>query len=1761
MRRALLVAGALCGLLLLPVGGGAQSTLEAPTNVAATPGDTSLTVSWTAPASDGGSAITAYDVRYIRNDAPDRGDDSWTLREAVWSSGALEYEITGLTRDTYYDVQVRAVNADGAGPWSAEITEATSDHPDLRDEALAISLASPVTGHIAAGDSDWFSITLTEAMDIWVHSTSQLDMFAELFDSDGVSLAESGDSRRLENNRDFALHASLEAGTYYLEVTHPADAVSGATSGAYTFEAAEVTAPGDSIETALPITLDARLPVRFHKRGDSHYFTFELTEAADVWIMTYSKIDLVAYLSDSEGAVLETSDDGRLRGDELAPLILRSLSAGKYSLRIRPYYWNRYGPYTLYVRTISDHGNTTATASPIQLNGLAGGIFTSSSDVDYFRLELSRPIWVRLYAIVSPDEPTLTLTVFNSDGEEVQLHRTPEHPWYSFQASGRLPQGTYDLRITSDHARLVRYVLHAPVHDSQERLLRECEAFGHDYQDSHYGCQWHLNNSGQFDGAGHDIGVETAWETTLGADVNVAIVDTGLAYEHPDLRDNVVTSRNHSYYNDTVFTSDAGHGTAVAGLVAARDNEAGVRGVAPRASIHAFDLIWGYATDAQKADAAVRHLEATHISNNSWGFADSGAPASPAAVWEAAIERGLREGAGGKGISYVWAAGNGARHSDDSNLDGRANHYGVIAACAVNIDDTRSWFSEKGANLWVCAPSGGDDDHRGITTTNLEWYRDDFSGTSASTPIVSGVIALMRSAAPNLTWREVKLILAATARQNDADNAGWEDGALQYGSTTERYSFNHEYGFGVVDAAAAVAKALEWDALPDLLSLREITGTSSTGPLTIPDYPDGGPATTVTSTLDVDNFVSFAEFIEINIDFDHESVRDLEIDLVSPSGSVSQLMRRGTAFASFFWFVFPSPAELDENFRLGSARHLGENPAGAWTLRVTDHRAEHGGTINSWSVTAYGHGQSPHRPEISSVQKGTKSLTVAWTAPDETGGFDVDRYDLRYIRSDLPDKSSANWTTHTDIWTAGEFSYEVTGLLAGREYDLQVRASNEKGIGPWSDVVIGAPLPGVPDIPVIESVAPRNLGLVVAWNAPFDGGAAISRYEMRIVRSEDASDADPPWNTFNNVGKVQADGTYRYRATGLVNLVSYDVELRARNRLGASGWSDGQSQTPNVNSEPEFSSSETGARTVSEDTAVGSDVGAPFTATDPDGDALTYSVVGSLGPFTLDTATGQLQVGPGLDYEQATSHTITLQVTDERDRERDSDKSVDDSIDVTITVEDVNEGFEIIGPDTIERPEDAGTRLASYSAVDPEGVTLEWSLGGTDRQRFWMSSGGGWLWFLRQLDFENPRDADKDNLYEVTVIASDGVNQASLDVAVGVTDADEPPSIAGSRRPRIEENGGLQVARYTATDPEDEKITWETPVGTDSGKFELVDGNLRFLEEPDFDAPGDANGDNIYEVRLRASDGSHEATLSVRVTVTDVNEPPIISGPSTIDFAENGTGDVGRYTKSDPEKKTTNWAERGQTAPLTGDDANAFDFDQATGRLTFVTPPDYEGGGGRYEVTLNANDGEHDTALDIIVNVANIEETGSLTLGAQRGVNGVPLEATRTDPDIVVTETWKWQRSSRTSGPWADIASTDARSYTPGPDDVNRYLRAHVTYTDERGAEQAVLTARTSYPTVNDASANQPPAAPDPLPEVGDVPENARPGRNVVRVVFTDPENESLTYSLESDEFAIQSSTARSPSSGGRSSTTRRPRAIRSSFVPLIRSGSKPRPR
>ena len=496
---------------------------------------------------------------------------------------------------------------------------------------------------------------------------------------------------------------------------------------------------------------------------------------------------------------------------------------------------------------------------------------------------------------------------------------------------------------------------------------------------------------------------------------------------------------------------------------------------------------------------------------------------------------------------YVWSAGNGAEEDDDSNLDEIANYYVIIAACAVGHDDKRSDYSEPGTNLWVCGPSSsGRTGQPGIATTdngNRYWGR--FGGTSAAAPIVSGVVALVR---------DVKLILAASARKNDPDNTGWEQGALQYGSMTDRYNFNHEYGFGMVDAKAATDLAPSWTNTP---AFRNMTVESGTINLALPDaaavvnMPDAPRQ--VSTTLSVGNFVDFVEFVEVNTHFSHASFRDLTVELISPSGAVSLLVP---------YADLGERVSLRSAFRFGTARHLGENPAGTWTLQITDHKRLSGSTqsLRSWGLTIYGHGYEPGAPDLDTVTPGGGTLTIEWKEQTDTGKSAIISYDLRYIRKDATDKSDANWTEETNVGSLSNRSYTITGLSGNVEYEIQIRARNSEGIGVWSEVTTGTPTIVKPSAPSITNITRGDSTLAVVWSAPDDtGGGAISAYDVRYIETSADETVDSNWTVRDNAWR---SGDLGYVIGSLTNAVEYDVQVRAVNSAGDGEWSGTETGTP-----------------------------------------------------------------------------------------------------------------------------------------------------------------------------------------------------------------------------------------------------------------------------------------------------------------------------------------------------------------------------------------------------------------------------------------------------------------------------------------------------------------------------------------------------------------------------------------------------------------------
>ncbi|MGE0799302.1 MAG: S8 family serine peptidase [Lautropia sp.] len=486
--------------------------------------------------------------------------------------------------------------------------------------------------------------------------------------------------------------------------------------------------------------------------------------------------------------------------------------------------------------------------------------------------------------------------------------------------------------------------------------------------------QWHLNNDASVSGtAGEDVRAFSAWPRTKGEGVRVAVVDDAIEVTHRDLLPNVVPNASYNYrqvYRGNAYPlpchADDDHGTSVAGLIVARDgNGVGVAGVAPRASLVGYNAL-ATSADADVMDALNRDLANNQIYNNSWGSPDDGFlhPAEPSFV--EAIERGINNGRSGKGAIYVFPAGNGGCYNPDlaatpnyaepcvrenSNYDGYVNKLGVITVCATTSGGKQPWYGENGANMLVCAPSSDIVTSSYVRTTAIgDGFRSNFTGTSASTPMVSGVVAMMLSANPDLTWRDVRLILAQTARKNDPLNADW--------TSNFGLNFNHRYGFGVVDAAAAVEATAAWSSVGDSSTLQRCGPYLDSVNQTLPDRPPGGIAQPVERTLTVPSScgITRIEHVEVRITIaDHPSTGDLRIRLTSPQGLVSELADEHVCYNAAEQTV--SCGRYDD-YPFGSVRHLGEpvvsGSNGDWKLTVTDMLAADEGKLASWRLTFYG---------------------------------------------------------------------------------------------------------------------------------------------------------------------------------------------------------------------------------------------------------------------------------------------------------------------------------------------------------------------------------------------------------------------------------------------------------------------------------------------------------------------------------------------------------------------------------------------------------------------------------------------------------------------------------------------------------------------------------------------------------------------------------------------------------------------------------------
>lgn len=495
-----------------------------------------------------------------------------------------------------------------------------------------------------------------------------------------------------------------------------------------------------------------------------------------------------------------------------------------------------------------------------------------------------------------------------------------------------------------------------------------------------YANQWHFDLMGNGGGRGF---IEAIWDEFTGAGVHVGIYDVSVQITHHDLDDNYDPSL-HVLVGGVpavpLASPGDAHGTAVAGIIGAEaNNGAGGVGIAFGSSLTSVGFLdsAGPITTTEGYLAALDHIASFDITSNSWGYPANYdyqfnhlVPGSSANLEALAFADAVETGRGGLGTIIVKSAGNSNVDTAGESNDGLRYTLNVAALLETGFAAS---YSNFGLDVLVSA-AGGDNGANGtrlITTTDLlgtagyntaadptgaQDFTDRMNGTSSAAPMVSGVVALMLDANPDLGWRDVQNILAMTAFQTGSGLGGapglnenhswfvnaagnWNGGGMH---------FSNDYGYGNVDPFGAVrmAEAFAIIGKPAQTSANELSGATDVLNVNLA-VPDNNPGNPVTFDFVVDDDLMI-DHVTLTLNFNHTSMGQLGIKLVSAEGTELQVKTPRSYGLNF-----------SGSWEFGIDALRGELSAGTWTLKVYDTTAGYTGTINTLQLTVYGQAANP----------------------------------------------------------------------------------------------------------------------------------------------------------------------------------------------------------------------------------------------------------------------------------------------------------------------------------------------------------------------------------------------------------------------------------------------------------------------------------------------------------------------------------------------------------------------------------------------------------------------------------------------------------------------------------------------------------------------------------------------------------------------------------------------------------------------------------
>ena len=1101
-----------------------------------------------------------------------------------------------------------------------------------------------------------------------------------------------------------------------------------------------------------------------------------------------------------------------------------------------------------------------------------------------------------------------------------------------------------------------------------------------------FSSQWHLENNGQTGGtAGADINVVDVWDDYTGQGVLIGVVDTAMQNTHPDLAGAINAGASYDAwqgdFNPFPPNGSENHATAVAGTIVAQpDNGIGVAGVAPDAEVASFRMSFGSGTQSQIADNMWRQVD-VDISNNSWGyngyFYDNFESATFASA-AAGIENAVMNGRDGLGTVIIFAAGNSRTSGQNVNHHSFQNSPYTIAVAALNDDGEHASFSTPGAALLLAAP--GDNILTTDKTGGSGYASGDYvtiDGTSFSSPITAGVVALMMEANDQLGYRDVQEILAYSARLTDGTDPGWAiNGADNWNGGGLHTS--HDYGFGFIDAHAAVRLAETWHSPPDgpATYATQDSVSASSGAL-FQNIPDG--AGSLISQLVLPDTI-LIDHVTVAIEIDHSWIGDLIVTLVSPDGTESVLINRpGKNPNSFSGF---GTSQDDIFFTLSTTNHWGETSGGTWTLIVEDVEGAFTGQLDRWTLTAYGD---------------TIVDDSVYIFNDEFFEFGAAGYEL--------EDSGGNDVLNAAAVTSDSF----IDLTPGAQSTID---GKNFGIGDGTEIewVYG----GDGNDQLIGNTLDNHLG-GGRGDDSLDGGAGndTAYFSGEMLDYIINTIGDVTTVTDNNTADGD-DGTDSLRN---IEDLSFSDQV-----MGL-----GFAPPPAPNAPPSVSLTNV-TTNLAEDASTLSRVKVADIVVSDDGTGTNVlSLVGAdAALFEIDGFGHYLKAGTALDHETNDSLNVTVRVNDPA-----VGANPDDTAPLSIAVDDVNEAPSVsLSNVTTSLSENASTtpriKVADIDVTDDALGTNNLSLVGADSGLFEIDN------FKLYLKTGTDLDAIANPSLDVTVRVDDPAVGANPDdtapLSIAVNEVNDPPSVSltnvtASLPEDQDTSSAVKVADIVITD-DGTGTNVLSLVGADAALFEIDGFGLYLKAGTALDHETNDSLDVTVRVNDPAVGANPDDTAPLSIAVDDVNEAPSVSLSNVTTSLSENASTTPRIKVADID--VTDDALGTNNLSLVGADSGLFEIDNF--KLYLKTGTDLDAiANPSLDVTVRVDDpavgaNPDDTApLSIAVNEVNDPPSVSLTNVTASLPEDQDTSSAVKVADIVVTDDGTGTNNLSLSGPDKDL--------------------------------------------------------------------------------------------------------------------------------------------